>query len=386
MSHVVRASVALAVACARAYRPAPPPPRRRSRSTRHGRARSTALPTKTPKNLSRKCGKSKSAIKIRVRRTSRPTKNRVRTVTTYCNGGTRTRLHDQARRRSPRSSRSRSGHAASRRAPAPAPKAFRLTLLHNNDGESKYIVGDSIANYGGITRFKTVLDSLRARGRRHPTSPRRHRDKGTVTISSGDNFLAGLNLRASFQRFDAGAGPVLRLRRDRRDRLRRDHDRQPRVRLRPDAPRAVHRRRAQRRAVHHGQHGLQRRADRCRRCATTGRIADSVVVNKGGEKIGIIGVSPPETPTHLLAAQRQVQRRRRGHRQRRGRSALDRRGREQDHPVLASAGHGQREARSCKLHERRHRDLRRRRRAAGQPERPARARSPARPAVGPYPR
>ena len=32
-------------------------------------------------------------------------------------------------------------------------------------------------------------------------------DKGTVTISSGDNFLAGLNLRASFQRFDAGNGP-----------------------------------------------------------------------------------------------------------------------------------------------------------------------------------
>src|SRR4029079_289105 len=28
-----------------------------------------------------------------------------------------------------------------------------------------------------------------------------------------------------------------------------------------------------------------------------GRIADSVVVDKGGEKIGIIGVSPPETPT-----------------------------------------------------------------------------------------
>ena len=32
-----------------------------------------------------------------------------------------------------------------------------------------------------------------------------------MTISSGDNFLAGLNLRASFQRYDAGTGPVLRL-------------------------------------------------------------------------------------------------------------------------------------------------------------------------------
>ncbi len=28
-----------------------------------------------------------------------------------------------------------------------------------------------------------------------------------MTISSGDNYLAGLNLRASFQRYDAGQGP-----------------------------------------------------------------------------------------------------------------------------------------------------------------------------------
>ena len=101
---------------------------------------------------------------------SRPTKNRVRTVTTYCDGGTRTVVHDQAR-----IDDDQDGHAGhrctghrprpSRRArarAAPAKRAFRLTLLHNNDGESKYGVGDSIANYGGVTRFKTVLDRLRA--------------------------------------------------------------------------------------------------------------------------------------------------------------------------------------------------------------------------------
>ena len=67
-------------------------------------------------------------------------------------------------------------------------------------------IGDSIANYGGITRFKTVLDRLRAdadAARRDASTEARAR----VTISSGDNFLAGLNLRASFQRFDAGLGP-----------------------------------------------------------------------------------------------------------------------------------------------------------------------------------
>ena len=42
------------------------------------------------KNLSRKCGTSKSATKVRSRRVSRPTKNRIRTITTYCDGGTRT--------------------------------------------------------------------------------------------------------------------------------------------------------------------------------------------------------------------------------------------------------------------------------------------------------
>ena len=47
---------------------------------------------------------------------------------------------------------------------------FRLTLLHNNDGESKYVVGDSIANYGGVTRFKTVLDRLRAEADAYDTA------------------------------------------------------------------------------------------------------------------------------------------------------------------------------------------------------------------------
>ena len=177
-----------------------------------------ALPKTTSKNLNRKCGKSKSATKIRKRSTSRPTKNRVRTVTYYCSGGTRTQLwikkldedgHGpgpvvtvpatplprRRRRRTPRRAR--------------APKGFRLTLLHNNDGESKYGVGDSINGYGGVTRFKTVLDRLRGEADSYNTADLRagKLDKGTVTISSGDNFLAGLNFKASLQRFDAGQGP-----------------------------------------------------------------------------------------------------------------------------------------------------------------------------------
>ena len=133
--------------------------------------------------------------------------------------------------------------------------------------------------------------------RRRPTRSPANVDKGTVTISSGDNFLAGLNLRASFQRFDSGARPVLRLGRDRRPRLRRGDDRQPRVRLRPGPARrssspssAAASPFLTANTDFAGEPLLQALRD-------NGRIADSTVVEKGGQKIGIIGVSPPETPS-----------------------------------------------------------------------------------------
>ncbi|HET6998231.1 MAG TPA: bifunctional metallophosphatase/5'-nucleotidase [Solirubrobacterales bacterium] len=71
---------------------------------------------------------------------------------------------------------------------------FLLTLLHNNDGESKLATGDSVAGYGGAARFATVVDRLReqAEGKKLP------KDRGTLLISSGDNFLAGLALLTGF--------------------------------------------------------------------------------------------------------------------------------------------------------------------------------------------
>lgn len=79
-------------------------------------------------------------------------------------------------------------------------KPLRLTLLHNNDAESKLLTGDSVANYGGVGRFKTVLDGLRAQADAYSDSQISSgtKRKGTVLVSSGDNFLAGLNLSASF--------------------------------------------------------------------------------------------------------------------------------------------------------------------------------------------
>jgi 5'-nucleotidase/UDP-sugar diphosphatase len=79
---------------------------------------------------------------------------------------------------------------------------FRLTLLHNNDGESKLATGDSVAGYGGAARFETVVERLRAEAAVAPVG-RENRDKpkgsGTLLVSSGDNFLAGLALLLGFQ-------------------------------------------------------------------------------------------------------------------------------------------------------------------------------------------
>lgn len=59
-----------------------------------------------------------------------------------------------------------------------------LTLFHNNDGESK-LFGD--ANFGGAAFFKTTLDQLRVA----------NAGRDQLTVSSGDNFLAGLAFNAS---------------------------------------------------------------------------------------------------------------------------------------------------------------------------------------------
>jgi 5'-nucleotidase/UDP-sugar diphosphatase len=86
--------------------------------------------------------------------------------------------------------------AAGPAAAKPDKPAFELTLLHNNDAESKLLTGSTTPNYGGAARFATVVDRLKAQADAPPRSPR----GGALMISSGDNFLAGLNLNASFEK------------------------------------------------------------------------------------------------------------------------------------------------------------------------------------------
>jgi 5'-nucleotidase / UDP-sugar diphosphatase len=170
----------------------------------------------------------------------------------------------------------------------PDKAAFELTLLHNNDAESRLLTGNSTANYGGAARFATVVDRLRAESARPPRSPRR----GTLMVSSGDNFLAGLNLNASFEKgipwydsiafnrfgYDAATignhefdfGP---------DRL-------------ADFIEGTDRR------VPFVSANLDVSAEpRLQRLARQGRIRPSTIVKRRGERIGVIGLTTPLLPT-----------------------------------------------------------------------------------------
>lgn len=79
--------------------------------------------------------------------------------------------------------------------------AFQLTLLHNNDGESQLLGAPADASYGGVARFATVVDQLRAQARvRPPVAPDQPRRSGVLMLSSGDNFLAGPQFQASLDK------------------------------------------------------------------------------------------------------------------------------------------------------------------------------------------
>jgi 2',3'-cyclic-nucleotide 2'-phosphodiesterase (5'-nucleotidase family) len=79
-----------------------------------------------------------------------------------------------------------------------APKAhFTLTILHNNDGESRLTGAPGQPLYGGIARFATVVDNLRQQALSKPPGMPHLAKRGVVLLSSGDNFLAGAEFQAS---------------------------------------------------------------------------------------------------------------------------------------------------------------------------------------------
>jgi 5'-nucleotidase len=75
--------------------------------------------------------------------------------------------------------------------------AYTLTILHNNDGESKLVNAGAgqLANFGGVSRFATLVRNLKRQA-----TANRTRKNGVVTLSSGDNFLAGSTWQASLDK------------------------------------------------------------------------------------------------------------------------------------------------------------------------------------------
>lgn len=58
---------------------------------------------------------------------------------------------------------------------------FSLTILHNGDGESQLVNAAGQPDFGGVARFKSLVDSLRAS----------NTTDALLTIGAGDSFLAG---------------------------------------------------------------------------------------------------------------------------------------------------------------------------------------------------
>jgi 5'-nucleotidase len=81
---------------------------------------------------------------------------------------------------------------------------FWLTLMHNNDGESKLISLGSdlpLEDFGGAAGFRAVVDGVRWEAIRGPR-PRDQRGgkRGVLMVSSGDNFLAGPEFNAGLDK------------------------------------------------------------------------------------------------------------------------------------------------------------------------------------------
>lgn len=69
---------------------------------------------------------------------------------------------------------------------------FKLTILHNNDGESKLTnAGSDLEDFGGVARFAGLVNKLRAE------AVDGSGNSGVILLSSGDNFLAGPEFDAS---------------------------------------------------------------------------------------------------------------------------------------------------------------------------------------------
>ena len=171
--------------------------------------------------------------------------------------------------------------AAASQAALAAPGAawsFELTILHNNDGESRLL---ETGNLGSAAQFVTLVNETRAA----TANP-------VLTLSSGDNFLAGTTFNASLQNNDFYDARVLNaIGYDAIILGNHDFDFGPQVLAdfisSPNFTQPVPFLSANLNFANEA--ALQA-------LVTANRIAPSIVVEKNGEKIGVIGATTPQLP------------------------------------------------------------------------------------------
>lgn len=162
--------------------------------------------------------------------------------------------------------------------------AFCLRLLHHNDGESDLFPGSE--GYGGLANMVTLANTLQDAPFAEGCD-----DSGVVTVTSGDNFLAGPEFQASLSDED---GPILDalglslMNYDALDLGNHDFDFNPDVTERfitsfvgDDLPPFL-----SANLDSTNEPGLQALVD-------DGRIAPSTVVDTGDTQVGIIGLTTP---------------------------------------------------------------------------------------------
>lgn len=170
-----------------------------------------------------------------------------------------------------------------------------LVVLHNNDGESE-LLGDDVR--GGVARFAGVVDRLRRAAKPGPL-PARARCAGErvtadarralLTVSSGDNFLAGPEFSASLEPgtpyYDAVAMSLIGY--DAIALGNHDFDFGPDVLagfIRDVVPPVP---------FLSANLGFAQEPD-LQELVDEGRIAASTLVRRGGHKIGIVGATTPQ--------------------------------------------------------------------------------------------
>jgi 5'-nucleotidase len=81
-------------------------------------------------------------------------------------------------------------------------KPFCLFVLHNNDGESDLLPESSSPDdFGGVAHFGGLVNALRRDATtRSEVAGQQCGTRGTLMLSSGDNFLAGVEFDASLQK------------------------------------------------------------------------------------------------------------------------------------------------------------------------------------------